>query len=112
MTNIASTARRIAIPLALLAATVSATAHAEYKCAKPGLLTVPEQRACELARQDTPDAFVRYVKTRGPMYGLYVNDYYNEADEKRWDLAKQNQAAHRSGVANAQTGTKTADRAN
>jgi len=55
MTNTSKTVLRISTAVALVTAALSTTVHAEYRCATPGLLTLGEKRACELAREDTPD---------------------------------------------------------
>ena len=74
----------------IVAMTISTAAHAEYRCSTPGLLTRWEQRACELARQDTPDALIHYIKRMNTINaGLYIDDYVGKADSERWELARQ-----------------------
>ena len=75
----------------IVAMAVSTAAHAEYRCNTPGLLNATEQRACELARQDTPHALIHYIHRMNTINaGLYIDDYVGKADAERWDLAKQN----------------------
>ncbi len=70
--------------------TISTAAHAEYRCSTPGSLTQREQRACELARQDTPDALIHYINRMNTIdAGLYIDDYVGKADTERWELARQ-----------------------
>jgi hypothetical protein len=74
----------------IVAMAVSTAAHAEDRCSTPGSLTQWEQRACELARQDTPDALVHYVHRMNTINaGLYIEDYVGKADTERWELARQ-----------------------
>jgi hypothetical protein len=74
----------------IVAMAVSTAAHAEYRCSTPELLTQWEQRACELARQDTPDALVHYIHRMNTINaGLYIDDYVGKADTERWELARQ-----------------------
>ena len=82
-------AYRIPCAVAALAATLAMSAHAEYRCATPQQLTRAEARACELARQDTPDALVRFVKETKAIDNLYFNDYVSNADVQRWDAARK-----------------------
>jgi hypothetical protein len=84
-----------ALPISLaaaLSAIVSAVAHAEYRCATPEQLTPAEQRACELAREDTPDALVHFVNRTKGTENLIVNDYVSSADEQRWETARDGDA--------------------
>jgi len=74
-----------------LVAGVSVAAHAEYRCAAP---PSPEaQRACELARQDSPDALRQYVQRTSSIYGLSFHDYARPADYDRWEAARRDGAA-------------------
>jgi hypothetical protein len=83
----------------------------EYRCSTPGSLTLWEQRACELARQDTPDALIHYIQRINKVNaGLYIYDYVGKADAERWELARQktrpeapNSAAANSSVKSTQT---------
>jgi hypothetical protein len=74
----------------IVAMAVSTAAHAEYRCSTPGSLTLWEVRACELARQDTPDALVQYIHRMNTINaGLNIDDYVGKADAERWELARQ-----------------------
>jgi hypothetical protein len=74
----------------IVAMAVSTAAHAEYRCSTPGLLTNWEQRACELARQNTPDALIHFIHSINRIgAALIVDDYASNADGKRWELARQ-----------------------
>jgi hypothetical protein len=74
----------------ILGMAISAAAHAEYRCGNPGLLTLWEVRACELARQDTPHELVRYVHKMNMINaGLYIDDYVGTAQVERWGLTEE-----------------------
>jgi hypothetical protein len=74
-----------------LVAGFSVAAHAEYRCAPP---SSPEaQRACELARQYSPDALRQYVQRTSSIYGLYFYDYVRRDDFDRWEAAARGDAA-------------------
>jgi hypothetical protein len=73
---------------AVLACTIAIGAHAEYRCAGPEQLSYPEQRACTLAQQDTPDALIHFVKRTKSIYNLYLDDFVSKADVERWELAR------------------------
>jgi len=99
------------IPFAVAAVTaiVSMSAHAEYRCATPERLMPEEKRACELARQETPDALIHFVNRTKSIYDLYANDYVSKADVERWELAKRMQRPNSPAVAKAKSNTKVAD---
>ncbi len=82
------------MPLTIAAvATMACTgAHAEYRCANPQRLSSAETRACQLARQDMPDALIHFVNRTKPIYGLYLNDYVSSRDVDRWDTVQQEAA--------------------
>ena len=66
------------------------TVEASFRCSTPGLLTLWEKRACELARQDTPDALIHFVHSINRIgAGLYIYDYVGNADAERWEQARQ-----------------------
>jgi hypothetical protein len=97
----------------IAAMTISTAAHAEYRCSTPGLLDLWEQRACEFASQDTPDALIHYVKRLNKIgAGLYIDDYVGKADSERWELAGQKtrleqlRSATATGSANSTENTK------
>jgi hypothetical protein len=73
---------------AIVASAVCVGAHAEYRCANVGQLDHAERRACELAKQQTPEALIRFVNRTKALYDLYVNDYVNSADVERWESAE------------------------
>ena len=79
---------RVSFAVAAVAATVSISAHAEYRCATPEQLTYEDKRACELARQDTPTALIHFVNRTKAIYNLHANDYASKADVERWELPK------------------------
>jgi hypothetical protein len=88
--NAAGLAARSILAMIVVAMAISTAAHAANRCSTPGSLTLWEVRACELARQDTPDELVRYVHKMNMINaGLYINDYVGMADAERWALAKQ-----------------------
>lgn len=68
---------------------LSAPARAEYRCATPEQLFQEEQRACELAKQDSPAALIHFVNRTKSVYNLYVNDYVSKSDVERWNRAKR-----------------------
>ena len=79
-----------ALMVALIAG-VSVAAHAEYRCTSPAS---PEaQRACELAKQNSPDALRLYVQRTRSIYGMSFYDYVRPADFDRWDAARRDGAA-------------------
>jgi hypothetical protein len=98
-TNRKTSLRAAAITLA--ATLLCATAHAEYRCATPEQLSNAEKQACELARQDTPDALIHFVNRTKGTYNLYIDDYVSKADGDRWELAKHRQSPGSPEVARA-----------
>jgi hypothetical protein len=103
MTNTSRAALRMSAVATALAATtfLSTAAYAEYRCATPGLLWLGEKKACELARQPTPDALVRFVHRTQGTYNLYINDYVDDGAGARWHQAKQSAIHHSTKVAEA-----------
>jgi hypothetical protein len=96
----------------IVAMAVSTAAHAEYRCSTPGSLTQWEQRACELARQDTPDALIHYIHRMNTINaGLYIDDYVGKADSERWELAKQRPRLEQLGSATANGPTNGTEKA-
>lgn len=87
--KVATTASIQLLMLATAAAVIPVAAHAEYRCGTPERLTQEEQRACTLARQDSPDALIRFVNRTRNMYNLVVEDYISASDAKRWDRTAQ-----------------------
>ena len=86
----------------ILAMAISTAAHAEYQCSTPGSLTAWEKRACELARQDTPDALIHYIHRINKVNaGLNIDDYVGKADAERWELARQKTRLEQLGSATA-----------
>ena len=79
------------------------SAHAEYRCATPEQLTNAEKQACELARQDTPDALIHFVNRTKGTYNLLADDYVSKADTERWELAKSKAPADSPAAAKART---------
>ena len=74
---------RIRLAAAALAAVVSLAANAEYLCNAPA--AQEDKRACELAKQERPDALRHFIQTTAAIYGLYFYDYATPADFDRWD---------------------------
>ena len=74
----------ILFAIAALAATISATAQAEYRCNAQAL--PEEKRACELVKQG-PAALRIFIEATRSIYGLYFYDYVQQADFDRWDAA-------------------------
>jgi hypothetical protein len=80
-----------------MAAGVSATARAEYRCGASALQE--DRRACELAQRDSPDALRQFIdRTRG-IYALYFYDYVTDADADRWETARRDEKAPSTAVA-------------
>jgi hypothetical protein len=102
---------RIAFAVAIVAATVSTGVHAEYRCATPERLTNEETRACELARQDSPDALIHFVNRTKAIYNLYANDYVSQADVERWELAKRKEAPDAPAIAKMKADAKGTSKA-
>jgi hypothetical protein len=75
---------RIPFAIAALAAIVSVSAQAEYRCSAPP--TPEDQRACELAKQG-PDQLREFIQRTRSIYGLYFYDYVTAADFDRWEAA-------------------------
>jgi hypothetical protein len=102
--------RSILATIAALA--VSTAAHAEYRCSTPGLLTLWEVRACDFARQDTPDALIHFVHRINRIgAGLYIDNYVAKADGDRWELARQKTRPEKlsSATVTSPKGTEKAD---
>jgi len=93
------TSHRISLAAGAIAAAVSVGAHAEYRCATPGILLLPERHACELAQQGAPDALVHFVNRTKGTYNLYVYDYVKDADADRSQQSKQFEAPSSMNVA-------------
>ena len=91
---------------------LSSTASAEYRCNKPAALAPAEKKACELARQQSPEALIRFINRTKAIYALYLYDYVTEADVERWDEARRREDAGSTAVAKAkseQQATQKAD---
>jgi len=73
--------------IAVMAASVSLPAHAEYRCGSPSWQA--DVRACELARRDAPDQLRLFIQRTSPIYGLYFYDYVRAADFDRWEAARR-----------------------
>ena len=67
----------------------------------PEQLTNAETKACELARQDTPDALIHFINRMKGVDNLYVNDYVSKADAERWEVAKLKGTPYSPAVARA-----------
>jgi hypothetical protein len=83
--------RRISLAAVTLAAGVSLSAHAEYRCKAPP--TAQDARACELAKTAGPDALRRFIQRTSSIYGLYFYDYVADADANRWSTAGRSDEA-------------------
>ena len=91
---------------AIVAGAVCVGAHAEDRCATPGQLDHAERRACELAKQQTPEALIHFVNRTKALYNLYINDYVSTADVERWERAKGEATVDSLSTANAQAEPK------
>lgn len=112
MMNPSKTMLPISLALALVNAAVPTTVHAEYRCSTPGLLTSWEQRACELARQDTPYALIHFIhRINAINAGLNLDDYVSKTDAQRWELAAQKTRDEPLRSANATSSAKGAEKA-
>ena len=90
MTNTFKMALRLSLAFALANTAISTAAYAEYRCSTPGLLDHWEKRACELARQDTPEALRHYIHKLNMIgAGMRMEDYVGKADAERWELVRQ-----------------------
>jgi hypothetical protein len=107
--NTSKTVRWIALTTALPAAVLSATAFAEYRCARPEQLANAEVRACALAQQDSPDALIRFVNRTKVIYGLYAGDYVSSADVERWEGVRRGDAEDSAAIAKAKSDTRDGD---
>jgi hypothetical protein len=97
----------------IVAMALSTSVHAEDRCSAPGSLTPWEQRACELARRDTPYALIHFFHRMNRINeGLNINDYVSKADAERWELARQKTRLQPLGSANANNSAKGAEKAN
>jgi hypothetical protein len=68
-------------------------------------------RACELARRDTPDAFIHFVNRTKGIFDLYADDYVSKADVERWETAKRAEAQNSPAGAKAKGDTQGVSRA-
>ena len=111
-----ATASTLAMIVAMTISTsarADASAVAEYRCGTPGLLTLWEKRACDLARQDTPDALIRFVHSINRIgAGLNVYAYVSDADDRRWDVASHQTRLEPLSTANAGSSVEGTERAN
>jgi hypothetical protein len=97
----------------IVAMGISTAAHAEYRCSTPGLLTLWEGRACELTRQDTPEALIRYIHRINKVNaGLYIDDYVGNTDAERWEQARQKKRLEPLGGAAANSSVKDTGKTN
>jgi hypothetical protein len=108
MTNTSRPALRMSAAAAL--AVTALSAHAEYRCATPGLLWLGERKACELAQQPTPDALVHFIHRTVGVYNLYIYDYVNDSDGARWEQAKRQTVPSSAAVAEAKRDTGKASK--
>jgi hypothetical protein len=100
----------------ILAMAISTSAHAdasavaEYRCSTPGLLTLWEKRACDLARQNTPDELIRFVHSINRIgAGLNVYAYVSDADDRRWDVATRREPLRSADASGPTESTRRAD---
>ncbi len=111
-----ATASTLAMIVAMTLSTsarADASAVAEYRCGNPGLLTLWEKRACDLARQNTPDALIHFVHSINRIgAGLNVYAYVSDADDRRWDVASQKTGLEPLRSADAGGPTEGTERAN
>ena len=97
----------------VVAMAISTSVHAEDRCSTPGSLTPWEQRACELARQDTPYALMHFFRRMNRINeGLNIQDYVGKADAERWELARQKTRPEPLGSVNANSSAKGTEKAN
>ena len=103
----------------IVAMAISTAAHAdpsavaEYRCGTPGLLTLWERRACDLARQNTPDEFIHFVHSINRIgAGLNIYAYVTDADGRRWELASQKARLEPLGSADASSSAAGTEKAN
>jgi hypothetical protein len=97
----------------IVAMAISTTVHAEGRCGTPELLTSWEQRACELARQNTPDALIHFIhRMKMINAGLNIHDYVGQADAERWEVARQKARLEPLGSAKANSSANGAEKAN
>jgi hypothetical protein len=75
----------------IMGASVSAPAHAEYRCGSPS--SPADARACGLAKHDGPDDLRHFIQRTSPIYGLFFYDYVRAADLDRWEVARQEDPA-------------------
>jgi hypothetical protein len=81
-------------------------------CSTPGALTPWEERACELARQDTPNELIHFIHRINMLHaGLNLDDYVGKADAERWELARQKKRLEAPGSATANSLAKGAEKA-
>jgi hypothetical protein len=103
----------------IVAMAISAPAHAdpmavaEYRCGTPGLLTLWEKRACDLARQNTPDELIHFIHSINRIgAGLNIYAYVKDADGQRWELASQKRRLEPLGSADAGSSAAGTEKAN
>ena len=101
----------ISLAVAAITTSASMSARAEYRCATPERLSYEETRACELARQNTPEALIHFVNRTKAIYNLYVNDYVGKADAERWELAEHRGNLDSPSLAKAKGDTKGTSKA-
>ena len=74
----------------IVAVVISTSVRAEGRSSDAHSLTSWEQRACGLARQDTPYALIPFFRRINRIdEGLDINDYVGKAVAERWELARQ-----------------------
>jgi len=108
-----------AILAMIVAMAISTSAHAdaqavaEYRCGTPGLLTLWEKRACDLARQDTPDELIHFIHSINRIgAGLNIYAYVRDADGQRWEVAGQKTRLEPLGSAQASSSTGSTEKTN
>jgi hypothetical protein len=86
----AGAASILAVLIAMAIFALPAAARAEYRCTAPERLAEEEQRACELAKQNSPVALIHFVNSKKGTYDMSLSDYVSVADLARWSLARHN----------------------
>ena len=70
-----------------VAAGVSMSAHAGYRCDSPLALDKAERHACDLAKRGAASELRLFIQRTAAIYGLYFYDYVTAADFDGWRAA-------------------------
>ena len=79
---------KVFVTSALASSIFLSVANAEYRCDKRETLSHDEQRACEMAKEDSPVHLLQFVRSTAPLYHLRAEDYVSNNDVDHWERSR------------------------